>query len=199
MFLQTRQDRKLCQHFKRTGRTCPLFQFGPLQQLVVNLGFLCHPQAIGDLDHADTVDKGFVVFVGLEGLPLGLVRVRQNKALERDRTKVFGADIVAFLCCRQQRMQHLDRGLEHLDKFKKSLIGAVKPAGIAVRIRVILAVIFKFADIDLADQRRNILIVFITRLGFGNRNLTQARRDQFNDREFGKIAVKFIKPFHRPW
>ncbi len=152
MFFKARENRKLCQHLKRTRRAGPLFQFGSLQQFVVNQGFFCHPQAIGNLDHADTVDKGLVILVGLEGLPFRLVRVRQNKALERDRTKVFGADIVAFLRCRQQRMEHLDRGLEHFDKFKKSLIGAVKAAGIAVCVRIVLAVIFKFADVDLADQ-----------------------------------------------
>ena len=77
----------------------------------------------------------------------------KDQALKRDGAKVFSADIVAFLCGGQQRMEHLDRGLEHFDKFKKALVGPVQPAGIAIRIRVVLAVIFKLADVDLTDKR----------------------------------------------
>ena len=46
-----------------------------------------------------------------------------------------GADVVAFLRRRQQRVQHLDRRLEHLDEFEHALVGAVEPARIASRRR----------------------------------------------------------------
>ena len=67
--MQARQHRELREHLKRAGRTGALFKFRSFKKLVVNLGFFGHTQAIGHLDHADTVDEGFVVFVGLKRLP----------------------------------------------------------------------------------------------------------------------------------
>src|SRR3546814_6667568 len=75
---------------------------------------LGHPKAIGHLDDVDAVDEGFVVLVVLEILPFRLVGMGHDDAAEGNGADVFGADIIAFLRCSQQRMQHLDRRLEHL-------------------------------------------------------------------------------------
>ena len=96
--------------------------------------------------------KGFVVLVGLEALPFGFVRMRENDAGKGNRSDIFGADIIALLRRRQQRMQHLDRRLEHLDEFEDALVGAVQAAGIAVGVRIILGEGLQLADVNLADE-----------------------------------------------
>ena len=108
----------------------------------------------------------------------------QDDAVEGDGADIFGADIIVFLRGGQQRMQDLDRRLEHLDEFEEPLRGAVEPAGIAVGIRVVLAVQFEHADVDFSDQAGNVLVILIAGLGFRNRDLTQPRRVQFHDGEF---------------
>ena len=70
-------------------------------------------------------------------------------------------------------MQHPDRRLEHLDKFENALICAIKAARVAVSVRVVLGVGLKLTDIDLADQRRDILVVLVARLRFRDRDLPQ--------------------------
>jgi len=70
-------------------------------------------------------------------------------------------------------MQHLDRRLEHLDEFEDALIGAIETPGIAVGVGIVLRVGLELADVDLADQRRDILVVLVARLGFRDRDLPQ--------------------------
>ncbi len=96
-------------------------------------------------------------------------------------------------------MQHLDRRLEHLDEFENALIGAVEPARIAVGIGIVLGVGFQLANVDLADQRRDVLIVLVSRLGFGNRDLAQPRRLYPDDAEAGNIAAEVVEPLQAPW
>jgi hypothetical protein len=64
--------------------------------------------------------------------------VGQHDAVERDRAEAFGALVVAFLGRGQQRMQHLDRRLEHLDELEQAAVGQAQAAGIAVGVRVVL-------------------------------------------------------------
>ena len=78
----------------------------------------------------------------------------QNDALDTERPpRRFGAQIIAFLGRGQQRMQDLDRRLEHLDELQQALRRAVQAAGITVGVGVVLAVMLELADIDLADER----------------------------------------------
>jgi hypothetical protein len=81
--------------------------------------------------------------------------------------KPFGALEVAFLGGRQQRVQHLDGRLEHLHEFQQPLVGQAQATGVAVGVRVVLGVGFQLADVDLADQRADVLVVLIAGLGLG--------------------------------
>src|SRR3546814_9505707 len=76
---------------------------------------------------------------------------------------ILRTDIVALLRRGQQRVEHLDRRFKHFDEFKKPLVRTIESARIAIGVRVVLREIFQLADIDLADQRRDILIIFIAR------------------------------------
>ncbi len=58
--------------------------------------------------------------------------------------------------------------------------------------------VFQFTDVDFTDQRRDILVVLITRFGFSNRNLFQNRRPDFHHAEFGNVTAKFMQAFRRP-
>ena len=169
-----------------------------LQQLVVDLDFFGHPQAIGHLDDVDPVKEGLVVLVVAEGLPLGLVGVSQDDAVKRHRAHAFGGVVVAFLGGGQQRVQHLDRRLEHLHEFHQALVGLAQPAGEAVGVRVILGILLQHADVDLAHQRRNVLVVFITRLGLGDANLVEHRGIALDHPELADIAAVLVQALDRP-
>ena len=138
------------------------------------------------------------MLVVAEGLPFALVAVCQDHAVERDRRKAFGALEVAFLRRRQQRMQHLDRRLEHLDEFEHALIGLAQAARVAVGVGIVLAEQFQLADVDLADQRADVLVVLIAGFGLGDRQLTQHRRLQAHDAELAEVAFVFFEPLQRP-
>ena len=153
MRLETREHAHFRQHFHRGRRAWGLGKFGAADQLFINALFFRNAQAIGHFDHKDAVNKGFVVLVVFEGLPFRLVGVRHNDARKRDRPDVFGAHIIAFLRRGEQGVQHLDWRFEHFNELKHALVGAVKAAGIGIRIGIILGVHFQLADIDLAHQR----------------------------------------------
>ena len=124
--------------------------------------------------------------------------MREHEPGEGYGADILGADVVAFLRRREQGMQHLDRRLEHLDEFENALIGAVEAAGIAVGVGVMLRERFKLANIDLADERRDILIVFIARLGLGDGGLPQARRHELDHAELVQVAARLIKALQTP-
>ena len=95
-------------------------------------------------------------------------------------------------------MQHLDGRFEHLDEFQQSLIGFAQAAGIAVGIRIILLEVFELADIDLADQRGDVLVVFVTRFGLRDRLLIENRRILLHHPELRDVTVELFQPFGRP-
>ena len=122
----------------------------------------------------------------------------EDHAVERDGAETFRALEVAFLGRSQQRVQDLDRRLEHFHEFEQALIREAQATGVAVRIGIILSVLFELADVDLTDQRRDVLIVFVTRLGLGNTDLPQDRRVTTDDAELADVAVIFMQPFDSP-
>ncbi len=124
--------------------------------------------------------------------------MRQDDAVEGDRAEALGTLVVAFLGCGQQRVQHLDRRLEHLDELKQPAVGQAQPAGIRVSVRIVLREIFQLPDIYLADQRGDVLVVFIARLRLGNRDLRQHRRAQLDHAKARDVAVELMQALDRP-
>ncbi len=122
----------------------------------------------------------------------------QNNAIKRQGRQPFGAIVVTFLGRGQQWMQHLNWRFEHLHKFHQALIGAAKRTGIAVGIGIVLGKVLQLTDVDLTDQGRNILIVFISRFGFGNRQLIQNRGVAFHHPELADIAIELMQSFTGP-
>ena len=198
MLAQPRHHRETRQRLQGRGCARRGRELGALDQLLVDLLLLGDTQAVRHLDDADAVDEGLVVLVGLEARPLRFVGVREDDAGERDRADVLGADVVAFLRRRQQRMQHLDRRLEHFDELEHALIGAVETAGIAVGVRIVLGIGLELADVDLADQRGDVLVVLVARLGLGDRDLAQPRRLDLCDPELGNVAAEGFQPLVTP-
>ncbi len=70
---------------------------------------------------------------------------------------------------------------------------------VAVGIGVVLRELFQFADIDLAHQCRDVLVVFISRLGFRDRNLVEDRWVEFHHAELADIAAEFGQALGGPW
>src|SRR3546814_5049206 len=52
---------------------------------------------------------------------------------EGNSANILRTDIVALLRRGQQRVEHLDRRLEHFDEFKKPLVRTIESARIAIR------------------------------------------------------------------
>ena len=198
MLAQARQHREARQHLQGARRAGRVGQFRAGDQLLVDMLLLLHAEAVGHLDHVDAVDEGFVVLVGLEGLPLGFVRVRQDDAGEGDRADVLGADVVALLRRREQRMQHLDRRLEHLDEFEDALVRPVQAAGVGIRIRIGLRQRLQAADIDLADERGDVLVVLVAGFGLGDGDLAQARGPDLDHLELRDVALELVEALQRP-
>ena len=107
--------------------------------------------------------------------------MRQDDALVGDAADVLGAGVVALLRRGQQRMQHLDRRLEHLDEFQQALRRAVEPAREGIGVGIVLAEDLELADVDLADEARDVLVVLVARLGLGDADLLQPRGLQPDD------------------
>ncbi|MPM73510.1 hypothetical protein SDC9_120490 [bioreactor metagenome] len=195
---QPRQHRELRQHFQCVGRARRFGQRAMNKQLLVDADLVRHPQAVGHLDRVDAIQEGLVVLVVLERDPLGLVRVCHHDAIERNRPEALGTLVVTLLSGGQQRMQDLDRCLEHLDELKQTAVCQAQTAGVAVGVGIVLRILLKLADVDLADQRGNILVVLVAWLGLGDGNLTQHRRRQLDYAEPGDVAVEFMKALYGP-
>src|SRR5206468_9962532 len=85
------------ERFQGCRRTRRGSEFRSLDKFLIDLLLLGHPQAVRHLDHADAIDEGFVLFVGLEALPFGFVRMRENDTGEWNGPNILGTDVVAFL------------------------------------------------------------------------------------------------------
>jgi hypothetical protein len=196
--LQPRQHRELRHHLERARGAGRGGEGAPAQQLLVDLDLLGGLQAVGHLHDVDAVEEGLVVLVVAERLPLGLVGVREDDAVEGNGREALGALVVALLRRGQERVQHLDRGLEHLHEFEQPLVGEAQPAGVAVGVRVALRVAVELADIDLAHQRGDVLVVLVSRLGLGDRDLPQDGRLDPHHAEARNVPAVFLQALDRP-
>ena len=124
--------------------------------------------------------------------------MRENDAGERNGADILGADVVALLRRGQQRVQHLDRRLEHFDELEHALVGAVEAAGVAVGVGIVLREGLELADVDLADKRGDILVVLVAGLGLGDGDLPEPRRLDLDDAELRDIAAKGRQAFVAP-
>ncbi|MNU87604.1 hypothetical protein D3C71_773880 [compost metagenome] len=132
-------------------------------------------------------------------MPFRFVGVGQQDPGERNRAQAFGTVVVAFLGGGQQWVQHLDRRLEHFDEFHQALVGPAQCARVAVGVGVVLREFFQFADIDLAHQCRDVLVVFIAWFGLGHGDLVEDRRVEFHHAELTDVATEFGQALGRPW
>ena len=122
-----------------------------------------------------------------------------DQALVGHGADVLGADVGAVLRGGQQRVQHLERRLEHLDELQHALRRAVEPAGIGVGVGVVLAEVLELADVDLADEGGDVLVVLVARLGLGHADLAQLGGVQLDDGKLGDVAAELVEPLDRPW
>src|SRR3546814_10529412 len=88
--------------------------------------------------------------------------------------------------------------LEHLDELEQALGGQIEGTAVRIGVRIVLAEELQLADVDLADQRRDVLVILVARLRLGDADLLQLRREQLHDRELRDVAVEFADPLHRP-
>ena len=195
---QTREHRELGQRPQRLRRARRLRQRRGLQHLVVDAHFFVDAQAIRHLDEVHAVDKSLVVFVVAELQPLGFVRVRHDETVERQCRQRLGALEVAFLGGCQDRVEHLKRRLEHLDELDAARRTQTQRARVAVRVRIVLRELLQHPQIDLADQRRDVLGVLVARLGLDDSDLVQHGRHDADDLELGQIALEFLQALQRP-
>src|SRR5437762_14157568 len=92
-------------------------------------------------------------------------------------------------------MQHHDGRLDHLDEFHQTLRRAVEAARKGIGVGIVLAVHLELADIDLADEARDVLVVLVARLGFRDADLLQPRGLQPNDGKFRDVPPNSSRRF----
>ena len=138
------------------------------------------------------------MLVVAESFPLALVAVREHHAIERDRAEALGAFEVALLRGGEQWVQHLDWRLEHLDEFEQSLVGQAQAAREAVGVRVVLGIGLELADVDLADQRADVLVVLVAGLGFADTHLLEHAGVSLDDLEPADVTAVLLEPFDSP-
>ncbi|MNU89755.1 hypothetical protein D3C71_796040 [compost metagenome] len=136
--LQPREDGELRHHLERARRAHGVAQRRLADEFFVDAGLFAHAQAVRHLDDVDAVQKRLVVLVVAKCLPLALVAVRQHHAVKRNGAKALRALVVALLRGREQRVQHLDGRLEHLDKFEQALVGQAEASAVTVGVGVVL-------------------------------------------------------------
>ena len=124
--------------------------------------------------------------------------MREHDAVEGDRAEALGTLEVALLRGGEQRVQHLDRRLEHLDEFQQALVGQAQAAAVAVGVGVVLGVGLELADVDLAHQRADVLVVLVARLGLGDAHLLEDAGVALDDAELADVAAELLQPLHRP-
>jgi hypothetical protein len=56
----------------------------------------------------------------------------------------------------------------------------------------------ELADVDLADQRGDVLVVLVARLGLRHADLAQLGGVQLDNGELGDVAAELVEPLHRP-
>src|SRR5262249_60727670 len=79
-----------------------------------------------------------------------------------------------------------------------ALVGGIEAARIAVGIGIVLGEGLELADIDLADERRDVLIVLVAGLGLGDGDLPQARRLNPRNPEARDVAAEGFEPLEAP-
>ncbi len=183
---------------QRAGRARRIGERRVLHQLVVDADLVRHPQAVGHLDDVDAVEERLVVLVVAEALPLRFVGVGEDDAVEGNRAEALRTLVVALLRRGEQRVQHLDRRLEHLDEFEQALVGAAETAGVAVGVGVVLGELLELADVELAHQRRDVLVVLVARLGLAHADLRERGRTQLDHAEMREVAAVLGEALDRP-
>ncbi len=196
--LQARQHGELREHLQGVRGAVCVGQRAVDQKLVVDLDLVGDAQAVRDLDDVDTVDEGLVVLVVAEAVPLRFVGVGEDDAAVGQPAQALGAVVVALLGGGQQRVQDLDRRLEHLDEFHQALVGPAQRARVAVGVGVVLRVLLELADVHLAHQGGDVLVVLVPRLGLGDGDLVEDRGVQLDHAELADVAAELVEPLGRP-
>ena len=77
-------------------------------------------------------------------------------------------------------------------------MGLAQAAAEAVGVRVILGEVFQHADIHLANEGGDVLVIVIARLGLGYTHLVQYRRVHLHHTELTDVAAVLVQTFYRP-
>src|SRR4030095_5548151 len=158
--LEARENGEHRRHFERVRRDVGA-EVGVTDDLLVDLHLLRQPEVVRHLDHHDAVEDGLVGVVGLELLPLRLVRVRHDARVDIHHAMAARRGDDLLLRGRDHRVQV--RGLVLKDRYELDLAAIADVEG-AVQVedsRVALAVQVELRDVLAADQDGRVLVVRI--------------------------------------
>src|SRR5208337_2429528 len=138
-------------------------EVGVLDDLLVNLNFFRQAQVVRHLHDDDSIEDRLVGVVGLELLPLGLVRMRDDAGIDVHHSVASRRGNHFLLRCRDHRVQVLGLVLENFDELDDSAVADVERAVEFEHARVALGVLVELRDILRANQHRGVLVVRIHR------------------------------------
>src|SRR5262245_11417925 len=156
--LEARQDREHRGHVERV-RCHVGAEVRVADDLLVDLHLLGEAQVVGDLHDDDAIEDGLVRVVGLELLPLGLVRVGDDAGVDVDHAVTAGRGNDLLLRRGDHGVEVLGLVLEDLDELDDAAVADVQRAVQVEDAGITLAVEVELRDVLAPDQHGGVLVV----------------------------------------
>ena len=160
--------------------------------LLVDLHLFGQPQVVRHLDDDDAVEDRFVGVVGAELLPLGLVRVRDDRDVDVDHAVAAGGRDHLLLRGGDHRVQVLGLVLEDLDELDDAAIADVERAVQVEHARIAFGVDVELGDVLRADQYGGVLVVGIDRRDDADADAVALRERLGDHRHFLVAAAELL-------
>ncbi len=165
-------------------------EVGVLDDLLIDLHFFRQAQVVRDLDHDDTIEDRLVGVIGLELLPFGFVRMRDDAGIDVDHPVASRCRNDFFLGRRDHRVQILGLVLENFDKLDDAAVADVERSVELEHARVAFRILIEFRDIFRSDQHRSVLIVRIDRRNHADADAISLGEGARGDRKFLVAVVE---------
>jgi len=127
------------------------------EHLLVDLHLLVQFEAIGNGNLYDAIEDGLVRVLALETVPLRLITMGDDYAVEVQHVRFARRGNPLLLCGGDDRMEELDLVLEHLDELYDATVSNVEGTIEREGARIVLSELVQLGDVDRSDEDRYVL------------------------------------------